>query len=310
MPTAHASQAHAHRPTAPDYATYPRQFASYRWFKPLLVALLGFVLAMLIMLAISIVASAWAGDINFLDTASEGPGFYTGPGSLFGLGTIVAMLPALALATLVVRDRPFSSYSSSRGGFAWGAFAKCVGVATAIYAVDFVVEGIILPGGINQVDPLFTASGLVVCVLLVPLQCVAEEYVFRGFVLQTVGSWTRQPAIGILISTIAFTVGHSYNVVGLIGIFFNGIVWGLAVCKTRGLEATCAIHIVNNVATFFMEGFGLVEPTTQINVTSLVIVMVIDVVYVAVVLGADRRFGWFEPRVQTTPSAASPASER
>ena len=52
-------------------------------------------------------ASIWAGDPNFID--SIGTGYddmnpYTGPGALAELGLIAVMLPALALAALIVRD--------------------------------------------------------------------------------------------------------------------------------------------------------------------------------------------------------------
>lgn len=46
---------------------------------------------------------------------------------------------------LVVRDRPYSSYSSSRGGWNWGAFGKCLLVAVAVMAIDFAVEYLIDP---------------------------------------------------------------------------------------------------------------------------------------------------------------------
>jgi hypothetical protein len=43
--------------------------------------------------------------------------FYSGPGLLMAVGGVAGMLPALALAERIVRGRPFSSYSSSRGGW-------------------------------------------------------------------------------------------------------------------------------------------------------------------------------------------------
>lgn len=286
----------AGQPMAHDYAKFPREFASYRWYKPLLVGLLGVVFTILFMVAVAIVASVWAGDLDFIDRAiGDSAITYTGPGAFFGLGEVAILLPALALAALVVRDRPFSSYSSSRGGFMWSAFAKCACVALVIYAVDFVVENVVF-GELGEINPLFTPSGLAMCILLVPVQCFAEEYVFRGFVLQTVGAWTRLPVAGIIVSAIVFTVGHVYNAIGLVGIFFNGIVWGYIVWKTAGLEATCALHVVNNAATFLVEGLGLVPQTTEINVASLVAVIVIDIVYLAVVLIANRKLGWFSPK--------------
>ena len=279
-----------------DYAKFPRAFVSYRWFKPLLVALLTFVFYMVFALALIIVVVVWTGDWNYFEGIAvgyDGMDVYTGPGALFELGSIAAILPSLALAALVVRDRPYSSYSSSRGGWNWGAFGKCLLVAVAVMAVDFVIEYVLdptMPGdGISR----FTTVGLVLCVVLVPFQCLAEEYIFRGFLLQTAGAWTKLPAVGIVVSAVVFAAGHPYNEIGVIGIFCNGLVWGFVAWRTRGLEATGAIHIVNNMVAFLSSGAGLGATTSEVTVESLVIMVAIDVVYAVAVLLLGKKYDWF-----------------
>lgn len=282
-----------------DYAKFPRAFVSYRWYKPLLVALLGTAFYFAFSVLLMVLASAWAGDVNYIDSIAEGydgMDAYTGPGALFELGSIAAILPSIALAALVVRDRPFSSYSSSRGGWNWGAFLKCLLVAVAVMAVDFAVEYALFPTEPGDGVVRFTAVGLVLCIVLVPVQCVAEEYLFRSFLLQAFSSWTKLPAVGIVAAALLFAAGHPYNAIGVITIFCNGLVWGFIAWRTRGLEATSALHIVNNLLAFLAAGFGLGDAGSQVTIEMLVIALAIDVAYAAAVLLLGKRFGWFSPK--------------
>lgn len=282
-----------------NYARFPREFVSYRWFKPLLVALLAFAFYLVFGFLLIVIVLSWTGNfdyINALSTGYDNMDAYTGPGALLELGSIALLLPSLALATLIVRDRPFSSYSSSRGGWNWAAFFKCLLLALVVMAFDYLIEYVLFSTGSGNGVSRFTTVGLILCVALVPLQCVAEEYIFRGFILQMIGSWTKRPLIAIIISALLFAAGHPYNIFGVIAIFFNGLVWGFLTCKTRGLEATSALHIVNNMLAFLASGFGLDAATSEISVMALIIAMLIDVVYAAAVLLIGDKRGWFAPK--------------
>ena len=282
-----------------DYATFPRQFLSYRWFKPLLVALLTFVFMLVFQVVLLLVGTIWAGDINFISTIGttyEDMNAYTGPGALVEIGSIAVVLPALALAALIVRDRPYSSYSSSRGGWNWGAFAKCMLVAIVVFGVATLVEWILCPEMDGDGVIRFTLVGAIACLVLVPFQCVAEEYLFRGLLLQAFASWTKLPVIGIVVSAVVFAAGHPYNMTGVVLIFLNGIIWGVVAWQTKGLEATSAVHIVNNLISFAYTGFGLQAATSEVDMLSLVVGLAIDAVYAAAVIFLGKKYNWFSSK--------------
>ena len=46
---------------------------------------------------------------------------------------MVMFAPAIYIASKIVRDRPFSSYSSSHGGWNWKLYLKCLSIPFAIY---------------------------------------------------------------------------------------------------------------------------------------------------------------------------------
>jgi len=272
---------------------------AYRWFKPLLVAALGLVFMLVFQLALLVTGHVWSPDPNFIYTISssyDDMNPYTGPGALVEIGGIAAMLPALALAALIVRDRPLSSYSSSRGGWNWGAFLKCLAVAAAVVGTFAVVDLLIPSGGDGDGVYRFTVEGVILCVALTPLQCVAEEYVFRGLLMQTIGAWTRLPLLAVTISAALFAASHPYNLIGVATIFIDGLVWGALTWKTSGLEATSAVHIANNMLAFLLGGFGLQATTSEVDVLSAAVMLAIDIIYAAAIILLGKKFNWFSSK--------------
>lgn len=288
-----------------EYTTFPRQFLAYRWYKPLLVGALALVFMVMFQIVVLSLGALWpvfgsgpTMGLGFFDALGDmgDPSTFTVPGMIVEFGGVAVILPALALAVLIVRDRPFSSYSSSRGGFSWTAFFKCLGVAAVVYGAFTALELVFFPDEDATGIVAFTAGGFALGIVLVPLQCVAEEYLFRGLFLQTISSWAKLPAVGIAISSLIFAAAHEYNIDVLAAIFAGAIVWGVLAWQTKGIEATCAAHIMNNMMGVYTVGFGvatLSDATSEIDIAGMVVVMAIDVVYAAAVVFLGKRFNWF-----------------
>ena len=283
-----------------EYATFPRQFLSYKWYKPILVFALAFVFMTVFQVVIILAAVIWQGDLSLLESMTagyDGMDAFSGPGAFAEFGSIAVMLPSIALAALIVRDRPYSSYTSSRGGWNWGAFAKCLIVAVVVMGISTFVTAFI-PSDAPEPDHViqFTVVGFIVCTVLLPFQCIAEEYVFRGFFLQTFGSWFKLPVVGVIVSAVVFAAGHPYNDIGVVLIFAGGIIWGVVAWQTKGLEASSAAHIVNNYIAFYSMGFGLQAQTSQVDVVSLVAGIVTDAVFAAAVIYLGKKGHWFSSK--------------
>jgi membrane protease YdiL (CAAX protease family) len=84
-----------------------------------------------------------------------------------------------------------------------------------------------------------------------PFQAAGEEYVFRGYLLQALGSLTRSKWVALLATSTLFAVAHGVQNFPL---FFDRFVFGLIagwlVIRTGGLEAGIAMHILNNFLAF------------------------------------------------------------
>lgn len=132
-------------------------------------------------------------------------------------------------------------------------------VFAVYYAVVFGWSA--LTGDAIVVD--FTHPGIWVMVLLVlvliPFQAAAEEYVFRGYLMQLVGGWLRHPAFAILFPVPLFVLGHGYDVWGAASVGMFAIVAAWLTWRTGGLEAAISLHIVNNVLIFLLGSVALVD---------------------------------------------------
>ena len=277
-----------------EYTTFPREFITYKWFKPLLVIILTALLMSILQSVITVIDTLWLGDFSSVMASIDrsNPAFFEGPGILLAIGGIAAILPALFIATKIVRDRPFSSYSSSRGGWNWGAFAKCLVVALVVCGSIIVGEAFLMPDegadGVNR----FNTLGLVLCLILVPIQATAEEYAYRGLLMQTIGSWTKLPVLAMLLSAIFFAVSHSYGLWGILSVFCHGLGFAYLTRYSKGLEASSCAHIVNNMTVFILNGFGFAS-SAEGGVESFVVTFVMIVIYCVAIVLLDKRFGWF-----------------
>ena len=285
---------------AATYVGYPRRFLAYRWYKPVFVMLLTVVFYLLFTLfpyAGAGIADAIGGSnaLDVFDGSYENSDIFTAAGALLELGTLAVFIPALALAASIVEDRPFTSYSSARGGWDHILFFKCLAVATLTRALPSVVDSAI-SGRTGELR--FTVLGLILCTLLGPLQCIAEEYMFRGLLMQTVGSWCRLPLLAVLAQTAVFVFGHPYNAVGKIVIAVEGITFAVAALMAKGLEASSALHIANNMTAFYAVGFGFGEMSSTVELGDLVFSLVSGGAYLLLLYVAGKKRGWFDHTVR------------
>lgn len=170
--------------------------------------------------------------------------------------SLAVMMPAAALAMLIVHRRRFGWLSSVAGRLRWRYLGRVTAIAIGV-AVLFTLAAGFLPVNGEPVDSPPTVAfgtwlGLAVVVLLTtPLQAAAEEYVFRGYVLQALGAWLRAPWVPILVTSLAFAFAHgSQNLPLFIDRFAFGLIACWLVLRTGGLEAAIAMHVVNNVLIF------------------------------------------------------------
>jgi membrane protease YdiL (CAAX protease family) len=292
---------------ATPYHRLARETPAYRWWRLPLAGLLGvalYLLAAVVLVAVAAVSFEIAGGDgadrldSWLDSAGtldlQRPEFF----ALDMLG-IAVLIPVVMLAVLITGPRPVGYLSSVTGRLRWSWLGTTALMSFAVFAVTIGLTVVIT----ELVDPASSPAPtdvdgrlvvvIVLVLLLTPFQAAAEEYVFRGYLLQLIGSWTRFAIIPIVLSVLPFVAGHAYGVWGLVDVGIFGLTAAFLTVRTGGLEAAISAHVANNVVLLLLDAAGVVDSSDDTEATALDLVptVVACAVLVLWVLVTARRQG-------------------
>ena len=212
---------------------------------------------------------------------------------------IAAMLPALLIVVWLVEGRRrWGTLSSVTGRLRPGWLALCLLPAVIITVGAVVVGAALQPTTTPLVDWSGFLGVVIVSLLLTPLQAAAEEYVFRGWLVQAFGAFVRTPWPGILVSAALFATMHAGatdSVWGAVDLLVFAIVLSVVTIRTGGLEAAIAMHVVNNsVVSVTSAASGTTESSADYSAyepTMLALPVLTLVLYGATVMVLARRRG-------------------
>jgi len=215
---------------------------------------------------------------------------------------IAAAIPVTWLINRALHGLQPGWLASVRPRIRWGWLVACLGLSVvalvATLAVSAMVpqtvEGTELGGGVNEYTTTMRDFLLVVA-FLTPLQAAGEEYAFRGYLTQAFGGAFGR-VVAVLLPAVLFALAHGGQSAP---VFFDrfafGVVAGLAVVLTGGLEAGIAMHVLNNWLAF---GLALLfgDMASTLNPVggswwSIPVTLTQSLVYLGLVLWAARRLG-------------------
>jgi len=251
----------------------------YAWWRPVVGLLLfivgGLVVAPIVLLPVlGIAVALQGGEGSLVDRILDAATLENvTPASMLYLNLTLASLTLVAflIMRLVHRLRP-RWLSSVQPRIRWKFFFACVGLAVVALIASLIV-GVLLPHDPNELSgtPSFPTGQLlataIVILLTTPLQAIGEEYGFRGYLMQALGSFTdgiaralnASPrtarliahAAALVLTSTLFALAHGVQNFPL---FFDrfafGFMAGLVVILVGGLEAGIALHILNNLLAF------------------------------------------------------------
>ncbi len=167
--------------------------------------------------------------------------------------THLALASLLLVAWLVFRfmhGRESQWLVSVQPGWRTRYLVVCLGVAVVVLNAALWASFVLGMPNFGPAQPGWPAF-LVVLVVTSPLQAIAEEVFFRGYLLQAIGSATGRAWLGIVGTALLFALFHgTQNPALFVHRFAFGLVAGWLVLRTGGLEAGIAAHIVNNLFAF------------------------------------------------------------
>jgi hypothetical protein len=236
---------------------------TYRWWRPLLsvAVVAGWVGLIVLVIGVGLGVLAATGSIAPLADGSVSDDAVSrwtiSPVGLAVTNLLLAsMVPGAQLAVWGGFGWRPRWVASVRGGVRWGLLLRC-------YLVTIVVVGVLTgilvaaTGGMEMSpEPNALVLGLVV-LLTTPLQAAGEEYLFRGWLTQAIGSAIPGALAGAVAgglgSAVLFAFAHGQQDVWLFTDRFGfGLLASWLVWRTGGLEASIAVHGANNLLAFAM----------------------------------------------------------
>lgn len=210
-----------------------------------------------------------AGSPGDFPTFYAGISTFASPWGMLAAHLGLAMLIPISMALYLVVHRVHPRWlHSALPGVRWRYLLACLLVAAVLLNAVLLLSVLGQPFVVRPQDGFWWF--LVVIVASSPLQAAAEEYFFRGYLLQALhpAGW-RGPWFGVVASAAVFALFHgTQNLPLFLDRFGFGILAGVLVVRTGGLEAAIGAHIVNNVCAFVYA--GLTSTIAEVKATKVI----------------------------------------
>ncbi len=187
------------------------------------------------------------------------------------------------LAARFIHHRPFRTLITPARSIAWGRLLQGFGVWFVLVGLISGLEAVLYPGRYVWAPDLRHFIPFVFLALtLIPIQTSAEEFFFRGYILQGVGLRVRNIWTLSVISGVLFMIPHMLNPeasvnYALMGLYYFSMGAFLAYLTLRDgrLELALGVHAANNLfSALFANHTVTVMPSP-----SLFTVTLLDAVY-------------------------------
>ena len=187
------------------------------------------------------------------------------------------------LAVRFIHRRPFRTLITPARSIAWGRLFQGFGAWFVLAGLMSVLEALLYPGRyVWTLDLKRFIPFVFLALILVPIQTSAEEFFFRGYILQGVGLRVRNIWILTIVSGVLFMVPHLLNPeasvnYALMGVYYFSMGAFLAYITLRDgrLELALGVHAANNLFSTLFANYTV----TVIPSPSLFTVNVLDAAY-------------------------------
>lgn len=257
-----------------EFTTFPATLETYSWYKPILIA----VIAIIVTIALSFAALS----IIKIDPRSS-----TVMNLILAAVTMIIVILGIYIGNRIIYKIPFSTQVAPVRKWNWGVYIKSFVIALIVYGIIMSYNFLASGAKITNNLPI---SLIILCLILPIFQGFGEEFLCRGLLMQTFGSWFKIPIVAIILQAVIFAVLHPYQLFSLISVLCTGLVYGLITWYGQGLEASSAMHAVNNIASFLAIGFGLQQGAggNSSDPIALLVNVAIVVIPVIIIIVLDK----------------------
>ena len=181
----------------------------------------------------------------------------------FALAAGATILDDLALVALVLFFLWRNQEPVGRLGWTTRNLAGNVLIGLLLFVPLFLLSGIL--------DAILTAAGLgaspqtpsflqfqgpagaALALLLVAVVAIAEETIFRGYLILRFSSATASPWAAVLLSSVVFSLGHGYEgIAGVIVTGLLGLVYAVIYVSRKSLVAPVVLHFLQDFTAIIL----------------------------------------------------------
>lgn len=180
---------------------------------------------------------------------------------------LAGCIPLAWLLTFVLyRKRP-AILGSVAPGIRLRWLLVCIGITSTVWGAFFVLAMIGVAASPDATYGRTAIEAIVVVVLTQPLQAAGEEYLFRGFLMQSLGATGLAAPVCWVVSALLFATAHGQFAPPLFADrVLIGLVFGWLASTTGGLEASVSIHAIKNMTVLIPAALlgklsGAIQPT-------------------------------------------------
>jgi phytanoyl-CoA hydroxylase len=231
--------------------------------------------------------------------------------------SILMLLVGVVAVVEVLHRRSWRTLVTPHARIDWRRIVQGAAVWVVLALVFSLIEHLLYPGRYAwSLDLARWLPFALAALLLTPLQCAAEELVFRGYLLQGLGRWLRHPLVLAVLSSVIFTLPHLYNpevaAYGLVIMAANYFVMGLFLAgvalRDGRLELAIGAHAGNNLLLALLIRYD----DSVFETESVFTAGALDPVYslLTLLLSAALFYWWFfrrSPAVMSDSSRLNPS---
>jgi membrane protease YdiL (CAAX protease family) len=169
--------------------------------------------------------------------------------------TFAIGLAALLYVVKYLHNQPIKSLTTSREKVDWGRIWFGFGLVAAFTIIVTVVEYVVNPQDfVVNFQPVPFAILFVIAIIMIPLQTSFEEYLFRGYFMQALGTLVKNRWVPFIVTSVCFGGLHFFNpevtqMGNLIMIYYigTGFMLGIMTLMDEGMELALGFHAGNNL---------------------------------------------------------------
>ncbi len=169
--------------------------------------------------------------------------------------TFAIGLGATLLVVKLLHDQSIRALTTTRKKIDWGRFFFAFGLVAGFTLIVTIVDYMLNPADYELTfQPVPFLILFVVAVVMIPLQTSFEEYFFRGYLMQGIGTFAGNKWLPLFVTSIVFGGLHFFNpevskLGNIIMIYYigTGFMLGIMTLMDEGMELSLGFHAGNNL---------------------------------------------------------------